>query len=170
MRARWLELRKRYWDSRPARERRILALSALVLGPLAAYWLLWQPAHTASIKLRASVPALRAQAEQMRTQAAEADMLRHRPRPATLDTGALKLAVEASASRHQLRDALSTLDAVEPRSVRVTLASVSFEQWLGWLRDLQREQHIRADSLIITALPQTGMVKVSATLTNGETR
>lgn len=170
MKARWPEFRKRYWDGRAARERRFIVFSALVLGPLAAYWLLWQPAHSASAKLRAAAPALRAQAEQVRAQAAEADMLRHRPRPATLDADALKLAVEASATRHRLRDALSTLDAVEPRSVRITLASVSFEQWLGWLRDLQREQHIRANSLSITALPQTGMVKASATLTNGESR
>lgn len=170
MKARWLEFRKRYWDGRAARERRFIVFSALALGPLAAFWLLWQPAHRASAKLRTSVPALRVQAEQMRAQEAEAGMLRHRPRPATLDASALKLAVEASAARHQLREAVTTLDAIEPRSVRVTLASVSFEQWLGWLRDLQREQHIRANSVAITALPQTGMVKVSATLTNGESR
>lgn len=170
MKARWLEFRKRHWDSRVARERRFIVFSALVLSPLAAFWLLWQPAHSSSAKLRAAAPVLRAQAEQMRAQAAEAGMLRHRPRPAPLDASALKLAVDASASRHQLREAVTALDALEPRSVRVTLASVSFEQWLGWLRDLQREQHIRADSVAIAALPQTGMVKVSATLTNGGNR
>ncbi|MBI5660289.1 MAG: type II secretion system protein M [Nitrosomonadales bacterium] len=167
MKTRWIGLKKRYWDGRAARERHIIALSALLLSPLIAWWLLWQPAHTASLKLRAGIPVLRVQAEQMRAQVAEAAQLHHRPRPATLDAGALKLAIEASAERHHLRGAVTTLDTIEPRSVRITLASVSFEQWLRWLRDLQREQHIRADSLGIAALPQTGMVKVSATLTNG---
>ncbi|MBI4938651.1 MAG: type II secretion system protein M [Nitrosomonadales bacterium] len=169
MKARWKEFKKRHWDSRSARERQTLAFSALLLTPLAVYWLLWQPAHSASEKLRASLPVLRAQAEQMRAQVAEADMLRHRPRPAVLDAGALKLAVEASAARHQMRDALSTLDAQQPGAVRITLASVSFGQWLSWLRDLQQEQHIRAESVAVAALPQTGMVRISATLTNGET-
>lgn len=167
MKTRWAEFRKRHWDGRSARERQIFALSALLLSPLIAWWLLWQPAHTASLKLRAGIPALRVQAEQMRAQVAEAAQLRHRPHPAVLDAAALKLAVEASAERHQLRGAVTALDTAGPRSVRITLASISFEQWLRWLRDLQREQHIRADSLGIAALPQTGMVKVSATLTNG---
>ncbi len=170
MKARWLEIKKRHWDSRTARERQTLVLAALVLLPLLAYLLLWQPAHTALTKLRASVPVMRVQVEQLRVQAAEVAMLRHRPKPAVLDASALKSAIEASADRHQMRDALSTLVAQEPNAVRVTLASVSFEQWLRWLRVLQQEQHVRADSVSIAAMPQTGIVKISATLTNGGTQ
>jgi general secretion pathway protein M len=169
MKARWTEFRQRYWNARPASERRTLTLAALVLAPILAYLLLWQPAHRALAQLQASVPALRAQAEHMRGQAAEVEALRHRPRPALLDAAALKTAVAESADRHQLRDALTTLDAQEPNAVRITLASVSFAQWLGWLRDLEREQHIRADAAVIAALPQTGIVKISATLSNGAT-
>ena len=167
MKARWIEFRKRHWDGRSARERQVIVLSALLLVPVVAYWLLWQPAYTASAKLRTSVPVLRAQADQMRVQVAEAEALRHRPRPAVLDGGALKQAIDASATRHQLREALSSLDAAGPHSVRMTLASVSFEQWLDWLRNLERESHIRAESVSVTALPQLGLVAVNATLTNG---
>ncbi len=170
MKARWLEIKKRHWDSRTARERQTLALAALVLLPLLAYLLLWQPAHTALTKLRASVPVMRVQTEQLRVQAVEVAMLRHRPHLAVLDASALKSAIEASADRHQMRDALSTLVAQEPNAVRVTLASVSFEQWLRWLRVLQQEQHVRADSVSIAVMPQAGMVKISATLTNGGTQ
>jgi type II secretory pathway component PulM len=166
MSARWQAFNKRYWDGRGAGERNTIALAALLLLPALGYFLLWQPAHVAAAKLRAGVPALRAQAAQLRDQAAEVEMLRHRPQPAVLDAGSLKLAVEASAVRHQLRDAITTLDAQEPDAVRISLAAVAFEQWLRWLRDLQQEQHIRAESVGIAALPQPGMVKVSATLTN----
>lgn len=167
MNARWLAFRKRYWDERSARERRALALAALLLSPPLAYLLLWQPAHVATAKLHASVPAMRAQAARVHVQSEEVEMLRHRPRPAVLDAAALKAAVEESAVRHKLRDAISTLDAQEPRAVRLTLTAVSFEQWINWLRDLQQEQHIRTESASIAALPQAGMVRINATLTSG---
>lgn len=167
MKTRWLAFKKRHWDSRAARERRALALGALVLSPLLAYFMIWQPAHVAGAKLRDSVPVMRAQAVHLRAQAAEAETLRHRPHPAVLDASALKVAVEESAARHQMREALASLDAQQPNAVRITLAAVSFEQWLNWLRSLQQEQHIRAESVSIAPLPQTGIAKISATLTNG---
>lgn len=167
MKARWLAFKKRHWDGRVARERRAIALAVLALSPLLAYFLLWQPAHVANTRLRADVPVMRAQAVRLHAQAGEVEMLRHSPHPAVLDANALKLAVEASAVRHQMREAITTLDAQEPRAVRITFSSVSFEQWLHWLRDLQQEQHVRAESAGIAALPQAGMVRVSATLVNG---
>lgn len=167
MKARWKAFKKRHWDGRAAHERRIIALGAMTLLPFLAYFLLWQPAHTANAKLRISVPALRAQAAHLRAQAVEVEMLRHRPPHAVLDADALKAAVEESAARHQMREAITSLDAQAPNRVRITLIAVSFEQWLRWLRNLQQEQYIRAESAAISALPQTGMVKINATLTNG---
>jgi general secretion pathway protein M len=167
VKARWLELKKRWWDGRPAEDKRALTIAAWVLIPLAAWFVLWRPAHVATEKLRAEIPALRAQAEKVHAQSEEVTALNHAPKPALLDAAALKTAVEESAARHQLRSALSSIDVQQPDTVRITLISISFEQWLGWLRDLQREQHIRADSASIAALPQTGMVKINATLTNG---
>lgn len=167
MKARWLVFKKRHWDGRTARERRAITLGALILSPLFAYFLLWQPAHVANTKLRASVPAMRVQAAHLHAQAVEVETLRHHPHPAVLDPNALKTAIEESAERHQMRNAITSLDAQQPNAVRITLAAVSFEQWLNWLRSLQQEQHIRAESAGIVALPQAGMVKINATLTNG---
>jgi len=169
MKARWQAFKKLHWDTRAASERRALALGTLLLSPVVAYFLLWQPAHLATAKLRISVPALRVQAAHLRTQSAEAESLRHLPHPAVLDANALKTAIEESAVRHQIRNAISSLDAQPPNAVRITLVAVSFEQWLSWLRSLQQEQHIRAESVGIAALPQTGMVKINVTLSNGGT-
>ncbi len=168
MKARLLALKKRYWDGRAAAERRALRLGALALAPLVAYFLLWQPAHQATAKLRVSVPNMRAQAARLHIQAAEAEAIRHHPHPAVLEAVALKTAVVESALRHQI--AISTLDVQQPNAVRLTLTSISFEIWLGWLRSLQQEQHIRAESVGIAVLPQTGMVKISTTLVNGGTQ
>lgn len=170
MKSRWLELKKRMWDGRSASDKRALRIAATVLVPVLGWLLLWQPAHTATEKLNIEVPKLRAQAAQMQAQSEEAQALRHAPHLARLDAIALKTAIEESAMRHQLREALATIEAQQPNGVRITLVAVSFEQWLGWLRNLQQEQHIRAESVAITALPQAGMVRINASLTNGSSR
>jgi type II secretory pathway component PulM len=110
---------------------------------------------------------MRIQAAHLKAQAAEAETVRHLHHPAELDAAALKTAVDESAVRHQMRSAITSLDLQPPNAVRVTLTSVSFEQWIKWLRSLQQEQHIRVESSGIAPLPQTGMVKINATLING---
>jgi general secretion pathway protein M len=170
MKANWLTYKKRYWDSRPAREQKVLKLAAWISAPVLVYFVLWLPAHNAVQKLRVSVPVMHMEAERLRNQAGEVEMLRHRPKPALLDAVALKSTIEDSALRHNLREAISTLDLQQPNAVRIAFASVSFEQWLRWLRALQQEQHIRADSVSVASLPQVGMVKISATLINGGTQ
>lgn len=170
MKPSWLAFKKRHWESRTAQERKVLKLAAWALAPVLVYVALWQPAHSAVQKLHASVPVMYMAAERLRIQADEVEMLRHRPKPALLDAVAMKTAIEDSASRHNLREAMSTLDLQEPNAARLSFASVSFEQWLRWMRALQQEQHIRADSVSVAILPQAGMVKISATLINGGTQ
>lgn len=167
MKARLTALRLQHWDARPQSERRSILIGASVALPLLAYLLLWQPAHDAVGKLREALPKLRMQTEQMRLAAAQIEELRHRPQLAVMDALAVKTAVEESATRHQLRDALTSTTPQEPNGVRITITSVSFEAWLIWLRELQTSQHIRADSVAITQLAEPGMVAVRATLTNG---
>ena len=167
MKANWLTFKKHNWDSRSAQERRVLKFVAWGLLPVLIYFALWQPAHTALQKLHASVPVMHMEAARLRSQSTEVEMLRHRPKPALLDAVAMKSAVEESATRHNLRETIATLDLQQPNAVRISFASVSFEQWLRWLRALQHEQHIRADSVSVAMLPQPGMVKISATLING---
>ena len=167
MKAIMQEIRKRYWDNRPAQEQKLLKWLAWLLAPLLAIFVLWMPAHQEGRKLQGGIMVLERQAVRLRGQAEEVQMLRHRPKLAVLDAVAMKAAVEESAARQGLREAISTLDLQQPNAVRISIASVAFEQWLRWLRALQQEQHIRADSLSISTLPQPGMVKISATLING---
>lgn len=167
MKANWLDFKKRNWDARSQQERTVLKFAVWALTPVLIYFVLWQPARTAVVKLRSSVPLLQMQAEKLRIQAGEIETLRHRPQPALLDAPVLKTAVEETAARHQLREAITTLDLQPPNAVRVSFASVPFEQWLRWLQTLQQEQNIRADALNVVGLPQAGMVKISATLING---
>jgi type II secretory pathway component PulM len=169
MKARLMALRLQHWDTRTLRERRGISIGALFVLPLVAYFLLWQPAHDAVGKLHRTLPQLRMQTEQMRRAAGQVEELRHRPQLAVMDALAVKTAIEESATKHQLREALTTVAAQEPNGARITLTAVSFEKWLSWLRELQTSQHLRADSVAITQLAEPGMVAVRATLTNGNT-
>ena len=167
MKTNWLSFKKKYWDIRTQQERNVLQVAAWILAPVVVYFILWQPARTAVQKLHISVPVMYMEAERLRMQADEVELLRHRPKPALLDAVAMKTTIESSAQRHGLREAVTSLDLQEPNAVRISFVSVSFEQWLRWMRALQQEQHIRADSVSVAMLPQPGMVKISATLTNG---
>ncbi|MEQ1812934.1 MAG: type II secretion system protein M [Candidatus Nitrotoga sp.] len=158
---------KKHWLSRTSSERQILTFAAGILIPLLAYFLLWQPARTAVEKLQINLPTMRAQALQLQAQTAEVARLRHLPKPAVLDAQSLKSAVEAAVARHKIHDAISALDKQEPNAVQISLAAISFEKWLHFLHELQREQHVRAESISIAALPQTGMVKINAVLSSG---
>jgi len=167
MKTRWQEFKKSAWDKRPAQERRILGLAAVVLAPVVFYFLLWQPAHDAVAKLEKALPLMRMQTALLKREAAEVETLRQRAQPALLNSAAMKTAIENSAASFQLRGAIESLESMEPNGVRMALSSVSYANWLGWMRSLQRDQHIRVDTLSVVALPSEGMVKISATLVNG---
>ena len=148
----------------------MIALVAALLLPIAYYLLLWQPAQRAVAKLHSTLPTLQAKAIKLADQAIEVDALRHRPQLAVLDTTALKSSIEDAAVRSHLRTSITSLEAQEPNGVRITCDAISFATWLAWLRELQQDLHIRAESVSVSALPQTGTVKISATLVNGVTQ
>jgi len=167
MKTRWLELRSKHWNGRPVQEKRLIFLVGTLLLPVIFYFFLWQPAHSAVSKLHNLLPTMQAQSIKMSNQATEVDSLRHRPVLAALDSVALKSSIIDSAARHQLSAAITSLDAQKSNGVHITCDAISFSALISWLHDLEQEQHIRPDSISISALPQSGMVKISATLTNG---
>lgn len=167
MKARWQQLRKTAWDTRPPQDRRALAFAAAVLAPVLAYFVLWQPAHTGVARLQAQLPAMRTQAALMKREAREVEVLQQQAKPAMVNPTAMKTAIENSAEAFQLRGAIQSLEGMEPNGVRISFASVPYAQWMGWVRRLQQEQHIRVDTLSVVALQTEGMVKIDATFVNG---
>ena len=167
MKTRWQEFLSKCWRTRALRERQLITVAAIFLLPLIFYFLLWQPAHQAVAKLKVSLPVLQAQSIKLNQNAAEIAVLRHRPQVAALDSMALKLSVEQSAAKHQLSISISPVTSQDLAVIRITGDSISFASWLTWLRELEQEQHIRAESVSVSALPQAGLVKISATLSNG---
>jgi general secretion pathway protein M len=153
-----------HWDTLSATEQKTILRGAWVLVPLLIYGVLWQPAHEALPKLQTALPNLRAQADQMQSLAGQAQSLRQQPELAVLDSDALKIAVEKSAQAAGLP--LLVVPG-EQNSVRISAESIAFASWLQWQRTLETAQHIRVSSAMLVAAPESGMVKLQATLTNG---
>ncbi|GAB4118957.1 MAG: hypothetical protein Fur0026_08670 [Sideroxydans sp.] len=161
----WIaKLKAAHWDTLNSAEQKTLRRGAWILLPLLAWGLLWQPAHDALPKLKATLPQLRAQATQMSIQAAEVQNLRQRPQLAVLDSNVMRSAVEHSAKESGLN---LIVTPAERNGLHISAESLSFEPWLQWLRSLERTQHIRIDTAMLTAAPIPGEIKVQATLING---
>lgn len=157
------QLRERHWNTLSAAEQKTLLRGAWILIPLLLYAVLWQPAHEALPKLHSDLPRLRAQADQMAHLAQQVQSLRQQAQPAVLDAAALHQVVQKAATAAGLP--LQVLPG-ERNSVMVSADSISFAAWLNWLRELDRTQHLRVTSAMLSAT-DTGMVKLQATLTNG---
>ena len=167
LKTRWIKFKKQAWDSRPAQDRRILKVLGVVLAPLLAYSVLWQPAHGGVARLEKQLPLMRIQADWMRRQADQVDLLRQRAKLSVLNPSDMKTAVESSAESYQIRSAIDSLQEIEPNGLRIAFSAVPYAQWLRWARYLQQNQHIRIDTLDVAALHTKGMVKIDATLVNG---
>ena len=158
MKARLLKM----WESRPPRDRVVIAILAAIVGATLYFWLL-QSAYRARTQLGSSLTALRAQANRLNADANELERLRAMPAPATSQTD-LRTLVQTRAETPGLARALVRIDAPDPNQVQVVFGAVAFADWLTWVASLQAE-HIRLDTGRIEALSTPGMVGITATFT-----
>lgn len=152
---------RRLWQSRAPRERVVIAVLTVLAG-LASYAWLVQSADRAHTRLRASVPALRAQAALLELQAAELARLRAAPPPSVSQTD-LRTLVQAQAGATGLSRALVRIDAPDANQVVVVFGAVAFADWLNWVASLKPQQ-VRLDACRVEALSTPGLVSVTATL------
>ena len=155
------------WHSRAPRERVVIAVLAVLAGVASYVWLV-QAADRAHTRLRASVPALRAQAARLEQQAGELERLRSAPPVAASKTD-LRTLVQAQAGAVGLSRALVRIDAPDANQVVVVFGAVAFADWLNWIAGL-KSQHVRLDACRIEALSTPGLVSVTATLVRAKPR
>ena len=149
------------WQSRAPRERVVIAVLA-VLAAVASYLWLLQSADRAHTRLRATVPALRAQAARLEQQAGELERLRAAPPVASSKTD-LRTLVQAQAGAAGLSRALVRIDAPDANQVVVVFGAVAFADWLNWVAGLTAQQ-VRLEVCRVEALSTPGLVSVTATL------
>ncbi len=149
------------WQSRAPRERVVIAVLAVLAGVASYVWLV-QAADRAHTRLRASVPALRAQAARLERQAGDLERLRSAP-PAAASKTDLRTLVQAQAGAAGLSRALVRIDAPDANQVVVVFGAVAFADWLNWVAGLTAQQ-VRLDVCRVEALSTPGLVSVTATL------
>jgi general secretion pathway protein M len=149
------------WRSRAPRERVVIGVLAVLAGAASYVWLV-QSADQAHTRLRASVPALRAQAARLEQQAADLEHLRAAP-PASASKTDLRTLVQAQAGAAGLSRALVRIDAPDADQVVVVFGAVAFADWLNWVASLKSQQ-VRLDACRVEALSTPGLVSVTATL------
>ncbi len=158
-----------FWAERSLRERTVLAgAGALVLATV-LYALLWDPGLEARKRLSATLPRLRAQVEDMRLQKKEVELLRRTP-GITSPNADLRALLRASVERSPLQRSVERIEWRTNDRVLVAASAVEFDQWLDWVRALQRELGVRLDSCEISALAQPGQVRVEAVFASGPGR
>ena len=149
------------WLSRAPRERVVFAVLAVLAGVASYVWLV-QAADRAHTRLRASVPALRAQAARLEQQAGDLERLRSAP-PAAASKTDLRTLVQAQAGAAGLSRALVRIDAPDANQVVVVFGAVAFADWLNWVAGLTAQQ-VRLEVCRVEALSTPGLVSVTATL------
>lgn len=147
------------WQQLSAREQRLLALMALVLGGALFYLALWVPAHQQSARLANSVASLQAEARLVATLASEAKGLKPQAEVAPLPAAELQAMLAPL-----LRDAGLAglqLQAEGDFGVRVQ-GEVAFDDWVRASGQLAGQQ-VRVLRLQADATTP-GRVKLDAVL------
>ena len=148
-----------YWLARTEQERKFLGVGAAIVVVSLVYALLLAPALEGRDTLQRSLPALRQQAAQLQTLAAEASTLAATPAPAAPPM--TREALLASMGQRGLTAGSITMTG---EYAKVQLNGVSFANLVSWLDAQRRENRIQVQDAAFTALAAVGQVDATLTL------
>lgn len=140
----------------------MLCAAGVTLLAAVSYAILLEPALAASRQLSTTLPRLRAQAEDMRQQQKEISALRKKVAAATQHTD-LKALLESSTAGTSFVKSVERIDSLSGGRALWLAAPIPFDDWLGWMENLQREFGIRLEGCKISSTDQPGLVRVEAT-------
>lgn len=152
-----------WWRQRAPRERQLMSWGGAGLLAALCYAYLWQPLSTERLKLRASLPQLRADAAGMAAQAKEAEQLRQNVRSA-LSGPALQDAIQKAMNEAGINGERMQITLLDEHRANISIQKVAFDSWTTLTAGLQREKHVRLESCSIEALAEEGMVQVQAVM------
>ncbi|MDP2962916.1 MAG: type II secretion system protein M [Sulfurimicrobium sp.] len=152
-----------WWRQLAPRERRLIAWGGGALLAALSYAYLWQPLNTERVKLRASLPQMRADAALMNIQAGEAANLRqntHTP----LSGPALQAAILQAMIEAGMDDKSVQITLLDGHRANLSIQGVAFDHWASVTARLQSEKNVRLESCSIEAMPEAGMVRLQAVM------
>jgi general secretion pathway protein M len=148
------------WKSRTPRERSVITGLVIILI-LASYGWFVTSAHQVRARLHSSMATLRAQAAQLRQDVSEYERLRAAP-PAPITPVDLRILIKSQADALGVSRSLVEPEMEGSDQIRVVLNSLPFADWLSLVAAMQM-QRVRLENSRIQALPEPGMVSVTAT-------
>ncbi|MES2354169.1 MAG: type II secretion system protein M [Pseudomonadota bacterium] len=157
-----LDQAKEYWQSRSARDRRVIQLLTGVVIIVIVYAYIWMPMNEARARLRAELPKLRGAAAQMNVEAQEVARLKTSTRQTARVSP--QETVTQSAEQAGIRGDVSQITPLSPERVQVMLNNVSFDNWIRWTQILATTSGLRIESAQVNAATEPGMVKVQTVL------
>ncbi|WP_313033634.1 type II secretion system protein M [Massilia alkalitolerans] len=148
-----------WWLGRTDQERKFLAVGGAVVGVSLVYALLLAPAIEGRDSLKRSLPALRQQAAQLQTMAAEAQALAATPAPSVAPMSSE--ALNASMAQRGLKAGSLTMTG---EYAKIQFNGVSFANLVSWLDAQRRENRVQVQDATFTALSAVGQVDATLTL------
>ncbi len=148
-----------WWLGRTDQERKFLTVGGAVVGVSLVYALLLAPAIEGRDSLKRSLPALRQQAAQLQTMAAEAQALAATPAPSVAPMNSEGL--NASMAQRGLKAASVTMTG---EYAKIQFNGVSFANLVSWLDAQRRENRVQVQDATFTALAAVGQVDATLTL------
>lgn len=150
------------WQLLAARERRMVIVAAALLGVVAVWLSLFEPAWQARAALQDELPVLRAQLAGIDALADEAQRLSSVP--AGSDAPQLrKTQIERSVAASGLAPSLTKL-SLNGSLFELRFDRVSHAAWLAWLDTTTREMRLRVADVTVTREAEHGLVSVRLAL------
>jgi general secretion pathway protein M len=155
-----------WWNGLVARERRLVAASAIVVVLMLGWAFVWHPLVMKRAELRDAVDAERRDLAYVRVAAADVERLRTTGKAARRDRqGRSLLALaDATARAGGLEGALKRVEPVGPTSVRVSFEIARFDALIGWIEGLTRDYGIEATDFSADRADGVGLVNARVTL------
>lgn len=157
---------KAWWAARAPREQMILGVGVGVALIILVWLLAWEPLASEAGALKESINAQQEDLAWMREAAGEVIALRNQsgPTAAGLQGRSLLAVVDQSARQAGLANALKRVEPEGSAKVRVRFESVSFDQLILWLNQINSQFGISAEQVSIEPEDAPGRVTVRLTL------
>ncbi len=145
-----MDMLKNYWNSLEQRERLVLGWGAFIVVVIVLYTFIWQPWRYSLSFMEQSVRQMRVDSVWMRQQA---DLVRNggvssRRDGAKGNNQSLLSIIQQTARQAQVDKSIQQMvPNQEGDEVRVTLESVDFNRWVGWVDNLYKNYAVDISQL-----------------------
>ena len=166
---------KNKWHQLSATDRKIYALLVVLVTVSLLFTMVWMPSQQARNRLSIEIQNKKSQLLQMQAQVKQVNALQGAVKLSHSNPEGLKNAVENSAKMHGLSGRVGQITVLGQEfgnaptniagAIKITFASVSFDEWIRWINALQLEHKVRLMSCHVVSLAgQSGLVAVEANL------